>query len=165
MSRQIWQGGGMAVLWLAIFVVQLSLTLTLAEEPPVPDDCKPSPFEDGLELECTLSAINSADEKTNFSVVPAEHTLSLTGNNKQAWPRGFVYIFLLLLFQSNAVILHWVSLKRMVLEVWNTWENWPWMGVTSGKITKPLKSNLNDSYILFTFAGNFRQGHSGDSPN
>lgn len=49
-----------------------------AEEPPVPDDCKAKPFEDGLALDCSLSAINSAAEKTNFSVLPAQHTLSLT---------------------------------------------------------------------------------------
>lgn len=49
-----------------------------APPPPVPDDCQPSPFEDGLALICSLSAINSAEEKTNFSVVPSEHTLSLT---------------------------------------------------------------------------------------
>ena len=47
-------------------------------EPPVPDDCKARPFEDGLALDCTLSAINSAEEKTNFSVLPAQHTRGLT---------------------------------------------------------------------------------------
>lgn len=47
-------------------------------EPPVPDDCKARPFEDGLALDCALSAINSADEKTNFSVLPAQHTRGLT---------------------------------------------------------------------------------------
>ena len=46
-------------------------------EPPVPDDCKARPLEDGLALDCTLSAINSADEKTNFSVLPSQHTKSL----------------------------------------------------------------------------------------
>ena len=47
-------------------------------DPPVPDDCKARPFEDGLALDCTLSAINSADEKTNFSVLPSQHTKGLT---------------------------------------------------------------------------------------
>ena len=47
-------------------------------DPPVPDDCKARPFEDGLALDCALSAINSADEKTNFSVLPAQHTRGLT---------------------------------------------------------------------------------------
>ena len=45
---------------------------------PVPDDCVSSQFESGIELLCSLSAINSADERTNFSVIPADHTLSLT---------------------------------------------------------------------------------------
>ena len=48
-------------------------------DPPVPDDCKARSLEDGLslQLDCTLSAINSADEKTNFSVLPSQHTKSL----------------------------------------------------------------------------------------
>jgi Leucine-rich repeat (LRR) protein len=68
-----WKGGG-PLLLLFYFV---ALVICQAE-PPVPDDCKASVYEDGLALECSLSAINSADEKTNFSVVPADHTLSLT---------------------------------------------------------------------------------------
>ena len=50
----------------------------IPEKPPVPDDCSSTPFENGLSLTCSLSAINSADERTNFSVVPSEHTLALT---------------------------------------------------------------------------------------
>ena len=45
---------------------------------PVPDDCYPTTYESGLALECSLSAINSAEEKTNFSVIPSEHTIKLT---------------------------------------------------------------------------------------
>ena len=62
------------------------------ENVPIPGDCVPSPFpldpelaqkggnlkQNGrLHLDCTLSAINSESEKTNFSVIPAEHTVSL----------------------------------------------------------------------------------------
>ena len=44
---------------------------------PVPEDCTPTTNEMGLALECSLSAINSAEEKTNFSVIPSEHTIKL----------------------------------------------------------------------------------------
>ena len=100
MSIRTWKGGGGSrkfaashwlllkfkfkmtpSLWLLLFTFLCHVTkISVAEEPPVPDDCTSRPFEDGLELECTLSAINSADEKTNFSVVPSENTLSLIGN-------------------------------------------------------------------------------------
>ena len=50
----------------------------------IPADCISSPFEDGIDLMCSLSAINSADEKTNFSVVPHEHTLGLTVRCRQS---------------------------------------------------------------------------------
>ncbi len=58
--------------------------------PPVPNDCTSVPFsssdlgglsdtaEGALDLTCHLSAINSAREQTNFSVVPSEHTYGLT---------------------------------------------------------------------------------------
>ena len=71
--------------------------------PPVPGDCSPTPYRrptsdndsgesdenndtvvspsaifGGLHLDCLLSAINSDAERTNFSVIPAEHTVSLT---------------------------------------------------------------------------------------
>jgi Leucine-rich repeat (LRR) protein len=69
-------------------VLSLGLTLLGCEQlawpvsaqiaPPIPDDCVSSTFENGLALTCSLSAINSANEKTNFSVVPNDHTLSLT---------------------------------------------------------------------------------------
>jgi hypothetical protein len=84
------------------------IALTLPDKvPPVPGDCNPSPYrrppaadddngEDsddgdenvspdtsptgggGLHLDCLLSAINSDAERTNFSVIPAQHTVSLT---------------------------------------------------------------------------------------
>ena len=66
--------------------------------PPVPGDCSPTPYRrptsdndsgesdenndtvvspsaifGGLHLDCLLSAINSDAERTNFSVIPAEH--------------------------------------------------------------------------------------------
>ena len=47
-------------------------------DPPVPDDCKASPYEEGRALVCSLSAINSPEEKTNFAVIPSVNTLSLT---------------------------------------------------------------------------------------
>ena len=66
---------------------------------PVPGDCSSKPYRDGegggLQLECHLSAINSDAEKTNFSVIPAEHTLSLTvkcvdtTSQSQLEPQGF----------------------------------------------------------------------------
>lgn len=67
--------------------------------PPVPGDCIPSLMREGaansLHLLCHLSAINSDSEKTNFSVVPAEHTVSLTvrctdkSSVSYLEPRGF----------------------------------------------------------------------------
>eukprot|EP00095_Tigriopus_kingsejongensis_P005757 snap_masked-scaffold28_size608977-processed-gene-5.4 protein:Tk05757 transcript:snap_masked-scaffold28_size608977-processed-gene-5.4-mRNA-1 annotation:"slit homolog 2 protein" len=68
-------------LWSCSLILTLGGVLSSSAEhrPPVPDDCQSSPFEDeGLALICSLSAINSAEEKTNFSVIPFEHTLSLT---------------------------------------------------------------------------------------
>ena len=66
---------------------------------PVPEDCSSKPYGDGqdggLQLECHLSAINSNAKNTNFSVIPAEHTLSLTvkcsdkTSQSQQEPRGF----------------------------------------------------------------------------
>uniref|UniRef100_A0A0K2T2M9 Tolllike receptor 6 [Tribolium castaneum] n=1 Tax=Lepeophtheirus salmonis TaxID=72036 RepID=A0A0K2T2M9_LEPSM len=49
---------------------------------PVPDDCTSSPISGGgvaagISLVCSLSAINSDSEKTNFSVIPSEQALSL----------------------------------------------------------------------------------------
>ena len=69
MIRRIWRGSGLFIC--------LLFGLVICSDPPVPDDCQSRPFENGLELDCSLSAINSADEKTNFSVLPSEHTLSL----------------------------------------------------------------------------------------
>jgi hypothetical protein len=87
---------------------RIALTLPDKAAPPVPGDCSPSPYhrrrpaaddednsyEDdenvsspettpiggggGLHLDCLLSAINSDAERTNFSVIPAAHTVSLT---------------------------------------------------------------------------------------
>jgi hypothetical protein len=50
---------------------------------PVPQDCSSQPFREGeqggrLALECTLSAINSQAERTNFGVIPSELTVGLT---------------------------------------------------------------------------------------
>ena len=44
---------------------------------PVPDDCSTADFDGGLSLTCRLSAVNSAEEKTNFSVIPAAATYKL----------------------------------------------------------------------------------------
>ena len=49
----------------------------------VPQDCSSQPFREGGEdgrmaLECTLSAINSQAERTNFGVIPSELTVGLT---------------------------------------------------------------------------------------
>ena len=76
-------GPGVAsVFWLALLTSQLSLSLTSSSPPPVPGDCLSKPFRDGadsaLELLCHLSAINSHAERTNFSVIPADHTVALT---------------------------------------------------------------------------------------
>ena len=54
----------------------------------VPQDCSSQPFREEevkegrgggrLSLECTLSAINSQAERTNFGVIPSELTVGLT---------------------------------------------------------------------------------------
>ena len=59
-------------------ILSLLLVALASSEPPVPDDCQSRTYEDGLSLDCSLSAINSDAEKTNFSVLPSEHTKSLT---------------------------------------------------------------------------------------
>ena len=84
---------------LIILLVVTSVTSEAASpSPPVPGDCLPSPRGDGgqgLDLLCHLSAINSDQEKTNFSVVPADHTVSLTvqctdrDSVSHLEPRGF----------------------------------------------------------------------------
>ena len=66
----------------------LMTCLVRVENVPIPGDCTTKPYQekggknenqDGrLHLDCTLSAINSESEKTNFSVIPGEHTASLT---------------------------------------------------------------------------------------
>ena len=83
MKRKHWKGGtrtpeNMIICFL--MVIFSSAAVLYAEEPPVPDDCKASNYDStgGLELDCSLSAINSAEEKTNFSVLPSQHTKSLT---------------------------------------------------------------------------------------
>ena len=50
----------------------------MADPVPVPDDCASTPFESGVALSCSLSAINSAVEKTDFGVIPSARTRSLT---------------------------------------------------------------------------------------
>jgi hypothetical protein len=82
----------------AIFLLLMDRVTVSLEKVPVPGDCSPTPYrrslvagessEDdseaaspltgGLHLDCLLSAINSEAERTNFSVIPAEHTVSLT---------------------------------------------------------------------------------------
>ena len=86
---------GLALLWLSL-ASHLSLSTS---SPPVPADCFSKPFRDGadsaLELACHLSAINSHAERTNFSVIPADHTVALTvictdtESVSQLEPRGF----------------------------------------------------------------------------
>ena len=89
------------LLLLVCLVCQLPLCLTspVSAPPPVPADCFSKPFRDGadsaLELACHLSAINSHAERTNFSVIPADHTVALTVictdtvSVSQLEPRGF----------------------------------------------------------------------------
>ena len=66
-----------------IFATLATLVYTLFQftsgfsPPPVPDDCTSQSFEAGIALDCKLSAINSAEEKTNFSVIPFQNTLKL----------------------------------------------------------------------------------------
>ena len=86
----IWKGGGLnshiggrccSTLRghrIQFLILSLLLVALASSEPPVPDDCQSRTFEDGLALDCSLSAINSDAEKTNFSVLPSEHTKSLT---------------------------------------------------------------------------------------
>ena len=69
--------------WLRLVLLPLCLTSSAPPPPPVPADCFSKPradagSESGLELTCHLSAINSHAERTNFSVIPAEHTVALT---------------------------------------------------------------------------------------
>ena len=68
--------------FLVLLLTTVPGSLTSSEAPPVPGECLPSVFRDGadhsLHLLCHLSAINSQAEKTNFSMVPAQHTASLT---------------------------------------------------------------------------------------
>jgi len=76
----------------AVGIVLVLLAATAAsgqKSAVVPDDCLDEPFVEGgekgaLALTCHLSAINSAAEKTNFGVVPADHTLALTVKCKHA---------------------------------------------------------------------------------
>ena len=87
----IWKGGGLSHIegrrrccstlhhQIQFLILSLLLVALASSEPPVPDDCQSRTFEDGgLALDCSLSAINSDAEKTNFSVLPSEHTKSLT---------------------------------------------------------------------------------------
>ena len=83
--------------WLVWLLLVWSLDMT--ESIPVPEDCSSRPYREdssgSLWLECHLSAINSAAEKTNFSVIPADHTLGLTvkcsdvGYHSKLEPEGF----------------------------------------------------------------------------
>ena len=86
------------ILLLTLLAVTSVTSEAASKPPPVPGDCLPSSRGDGsqgLDLLCHLSAINSDQEKTNFSVVPAEHTVSLTvqctdrDSVSHLEPRGF----------------------------------------------------------------------------
>ena len=64
--------------WVVVVLAPLALAGV-----PVPQDCSSQPFREGasdarLALECTLSAINSQAERTNFGVIPSELTAGLT---------------------------------------------------------------------------------------
>ena len=66
---------------LFLLVMIESARVQNVQPPPVPGDCTVSPYAGGggrLYLDCTLSAINSEYEATNFSVIPGEHTAGLT---------------------------------------------------------------------------------------
>ena len=81
-----------------IFISTAPVFVIRSEKVPVPDDCSSSPFENGLSLQCSLSAINSDNEKTNFSVIPSELTLALTVRCRepavgQLEPDGFRSLF------------------------------------------------------------------------
>lgn len=85
-----------AMSWIPWFLLHWAV---IAQSIPVPEDCDSKPFTEGssggLWLKCHLSAINSAAEKTNFSVIPAEHTLGLTvkcgdlSSHSKLEPEGF----------------------------------------------------------------------------
>ena len=68
--------------WVALLVPSLAEGAGV----PVPQDCSSQPFREEVEggevgrlaLECTLSAINSQAERTNFGVIPSELTVGLT---------------------------------------------------------------------------------------
>ena len=79
MRVQAWSGPT----WVQLMLLPLCLasSASSAGAPPVPGDCFSKPWGDSdsaLELACHLSAINSHAERTNFSVIPADHTVALT---------------------------------------------------------------------------------------
>ena len=62
-----------------LLTTTMLLAVAVGQSPlPVPDDCVSTPFESGVALVCSLSAINSAVEKTDFGVIPSTRTRSLT---------------------------------------------------------------------------------------
>ena len=67
--------------YLLLTLVSLHVTVS-SSHPPTPGECLPTKFRDGddksLHLLCYLTAINSATEKTNFSILPAERAVSVT---------------------------------------------------------------------------------------
>ncbi|XP_023321221.1 toll-like receptor 6 [Eurytemora carolleeae] len=89
----------------------LMTCLVRVENVPIPGDCTTKPYREKggknenqdvrLHLDCTLSAINSESEKTNFSVIPGEHTASLTVrcsdtlSTSHIEPQGFLSLNLL----------------------------------------------------------------------
>ena len=77
---------------------------------PVPDDCSSSPFESGVSLLCSLSAINSAVEKTDFGVIPSARTRALTVRCRDTVlsrldPNGFR--------EDDVLCLLWLHLRHM----------------------------------------------------
>ena len=90
-----------AVAAATLFLLLMDRVALSREKVQVPGECSPTPYRrpsveaddsaadlaaaepsssggGGLHLDCLLSAINSKAERTNFSVIPAEHTVSLT---------------------------------------------------------------------------------------
>ena len=84
---------------------------------PIPGDCNPRPYfrdkktmdrlKKSLHLDCTLTAINSDFEKTNFSVIPSEQTISLKVtclnkmSNSYLNPQGKTHLLIRMYFSFN----------------------------------------------------------------
>ena len=104
---------GCKMKYFPICFLLLMTCLVRVENVPIPGDCTTKPYrekggknenQDGrLHLDCTLSAINSESEKTNFSVIPGEHTASLTVrcsdtlSTSHIEPQGKLFSFFLII--------------------------------------------------------------------